>query len=94
MKRMKHLEMKQKKEFMTRQEWLEINNNKPNKIPSEDLEVVSVVFQVLKAFKINLDKDKKDKLLLEIYLKSLRNFLEVNNRGKEDQWLLKKAKIS
>jgi hypothetical protein len=71
-----------------------MNNNKPNKIPSEDLEVVSVVFQVLKAFKINLDKDKKDKLLLEIYLKSLRNFLEVNNRGKEDQWLLKKAKIS
>jgi hypothetical protein len=52
-----------------------MNNNKPNKIPSEDLEVVSVVFQVLKAFKINLDKDKKDKLLLEIYLKSLRNFL-------------------
>jgi hypothetical protein len=71
-----------------------MNNNKPNKIPSEDLEVVSVVFQVLKAFKINLDKDKKDKLLLEIYLKSLRNFLEVNNRGKEDQWLLKKARIS
>lgn len=71
-----------------------MNNNKPNKIHSEDLEVVSVVFQVLKAFKINLDKDKKDKLLLEIYLKSLRNFLEVNNRGKEDQWLLKKAKIS
>ena len=71
-----------------------MNNNKPNKIPSEDLEVDSVVFQVLKAFKINLDKDKKDKLLLEIYLKSLRNFLEVNNRGKEDQWLLKKAKIS
>jgi hypothetical protein len=53
-----------------------------------------VAFQVLKAFKINLDKVKKDKLLLEIYLKSLRNFLEVNNRGKEDQWLLKKAKIS
>ena len=71
-----------------------MNNNKPNKIPSEDLEVVSVVFQVLKAFKINLDKDKKDKLLLEIYLKSLRNFSEVNNREKEDQWLLKKARIS
>lgn len=71
-----------------------MNNNKPNKILSEDLEVGSVDFQVLKAFKINLDKDKKDKLLLEIYLKSLRNFLEVNNRGKEDQWLLKKAKIS
>jgi len=71
-----------------------MNNNKPNKIPSEDLEVVSVVFQVLKAFKINLDKVKKDKLLLEIYLKSLRNFLEVNNREKEDQWHLKKAKIS
>jgi hypothetical protein len=71
-----------------------MNNNKPNKIPSEDLEVDSVDFQVLKAFKINLDKDKKDKLLLEIYLKSLRNFSEVNNRGKEDQWLLKKAKIS
>jgi hypothetical protein len=71
-----------------------MNNNKPNKIPSEDLEVDSVAFQVLKAFKINLDKDKKDKLLLEIYLKSLRNFLEVNNREKEDQWHLKKAKIS
>jgi len=70
-----------------------MNNNKPNKIPSEDLEVDSVDFQVLKAFKINLDKDKKDKLLLEIYLKSLRNFSEVNNREKEDQWLLKKAKI-
>jgi hypothetical protein len=71
-----------------------MNNNKPNKIPSEDLEVDSVDFQVLKAFKINLDKDKKDKLLLEIYLKSLRNFSEVNSRGKEDQWLLKKARIS
>ena len=71
-----------------------MNNNKPNKIPSEDLEVDSVDFQVLKAFKINLDKVKKDKLLLEIYLKSLRNFSEVNNRGKEDQWLLKKARIS
>jgi hypothetical protein len=71
-----------------------MNNNKPNKIPSEDLEVDSVAFQVLKAFKINLDKVKKDKLLLEIYLKSLRNFLEVNNREKEDQWHLKKAKIS
>jgi hypothetical protein len=71
-----------------------MNNNKPNKIPLEDLEVDSVAFQVLKAFKINLDKVKKDKLLLEIYLKSLRNFSEVNNREKEDQWLLKKARIS
>jgi hypothetical protein len=71
-----------------------MNNNKPNKILSEDLEVDSVAFQVLKAFKINLDKVKKDKLLLEIYLKSLRNFSEVNSRGKEDQWLLKKARIS
>ena len=50
-------------------------------------------FQALKASKIILDKDKKDRHLLEIYLKNLRNFLEVNNKAKEDQWLLKKAKI-
>ena len=71
-----------------------MNNNKLNKILLEDLEVDSVAFQVLKAFKINLDKVKKDKHLLVIYLKSLRNFLEVNNKEKEDQWLLKKARIS
>lgn len=71
-----------------------MNNNKLNKILLEDLEVGSVVFQALKVFKINLDKVKKDKHLLVIYLKSLRNFLEVNNKEKEDQWLLKKARIS
>jgi hypothetical protein len=57
-----------------------MSNNKLNKILSEDLEVDSVVSQVLKDSKIILSKDKKDRLLLEIYLKSLRNFLEVNNR--------------
>ena len=93
MKRMRHSEMKLKREYMTRQVWLEMSNNKLNKIHSEDLEVDSVVSQVLKDSKITLSKDKKDRLLLEIYLKSLRNFLEVNNRVREDRWLHKKAKI-
>lgn len=70
-----------------------MSNNKLNKIHSEDLEEGSVVSQDLKDFKIILSKDKKDRLHLEIYLKNSRNFLEVNNRVKEDRWLNKKAKI-
>ena len=73
MKRMKHSEMIQKKEFMTRRVWLEMSNNKPNKIHLVGLEQDSVDFQALKASKIILDKDKKDRHLLEIYLKNLRN---------------------
>jgi hypothetical protein len=70
-----------------------MSNNKPNRIHLVGLEQDSVDFQALKASKIILDKDKKDRHLLEIYLKNLKNFLEVNNKAKEDQWLLKKAKI-
>lgn len=68
-----------------------MSNNKLNKIHSGDSEEDSVVFQALKGFKIILSKGKKDRHLSEIYLKSLRSFLEVNNRAREGQWL-KKAK--
>jgi hypothetical protein len=70
-----------------------MSNNKPNRIHLVGLEQDSVDFQALKASKIILDKDKKDRHLLETYLKNLRNFLEVNNKAKEDQWHPKKAKI-
>ena len=70
-----------------------MSNNRLNKILSEDSELALVDSQVLKDFKIILGRDKKDRLLLETYLKNLINFLEVNNRVKEDRWLLKKAKI-
>jgi hypothetical protein len=68
-----------------------MSNNKLNKIHSGDSEEDSVVFQALKGSKIILNKGKKDRHLSEIYLKSLKSFLEVNNRAREDQWL-KKAK--
>ncbi len=66
-----------------------MNNNKHLKIHLEALEEASKAFQVLKDFKINLDKETKEEELvnLEIYLKNLRNFLEEhnnNNKVEED----------
>jgi hypothetical protein len=70
-----------------------MNSNKHNKILSEALEVDLVDFQGSKDFKIILNKDKKDRFLLVIYLRNLRNFLEVSNKVKEDLWHLKKERI-
>jgi hypothetical protein len=52
-----------------------------------------VDFQGLKDFKIILNKDKKDRFLLVIYLRNLRNFLEVSNKVKEDLRHLKRERI-
>lgn len=71
-----------------------MNSNKHNKILSGALEEDLVDFQGLKDSKINLNKDKKeDRFLLEIYLRSSKNFLEVSNKEKEDLWHLKKERI-
>lgn len=70
-----------------------MNNNKHNKIHLEALEEDLADFQGLKDSKINLNKDKKDRFLLVIYLRSLKNFLEVSNKVKEDQWRLRKERI-
>jgi hypothetical protein len=70
-----------------------MNSNKHNKILLEALEVGLVAFQGMKDSKIILNKVKKeDRFLSEIYLRSLRNFLEVSNKEKEDQWHPKKEK--
>ena len=71
-----------------------MNSNKHNKILLGALEEDLVDFQGLKDSKINLNKDKKeDRFLLEIYLRSSKNFLEVSNKVKEDLWHLKKERI-
>lgn len=71
-----------------------MNSNKHNKILLGALEEDLVDFQGLKDSKINLNKDKKeDRFLLEIYLRSSKNFLEVSNKEKEDLWHLKKERI-
>jgi hypothetical protein len=57
------------------------------------LEVDLVDFQGLKDFKIILNKDKKDRFLLEIFLRNLKNFLEVSNKVKEDLRHLKRERI-
>ena len=85
--------MKIKREFMTQQAWLEMSSSRHNRILSEDLEEGLVDFQALKDFRTILNKvAKKVVHLLEIFLRSLRNFLEASLKAKKVK-PLKKEKI-
>ena len=72
---------------MTPQGCLEMNSSKRNKIHLEaGLTKALEDFPALRDFTISLDRGNKDQeILLEIYLKSLRSFLEGSKEEQGDQ---------